>query len=502
MDVLLLGFQHILNVQGIALIAGGVFLGIIFGAIPGFTATLGVALLLPFTYNLGPYMGLSLLLGIYVGAISGGLISATLLSIPGTPASIVTTFDAYPMAKKGNPQLALSIGIFSSLIGGLFSLMILIMVAPQLANLALAFGPHEYLSLGIFGISVVVCVTSNDLTKGMISAVFGLLIAVYGMDPVVAKSRFTFGSYLLDGGFSILPTLMGFYAINQVLLDITEKQGDISEKKNELFNLSRKLFALPPIKLIKKSWLNFLRSGIIGTFIGILPGAGGSAAGFFAYDQAKKASKTPEKFGEGHYEGIVASETANNSVTGGALIPLMTLGIPGDTVTAILLGGLLIHGLRPGPMLFRDNISVVGTIFAAMFLANILMFFIENVMLRFFSKIINVPKHILMPTILIMCMVGVFSLNNRVFDMWVSLVFGIIGFVFVKVKIPPAPLILGYILEPIIEKNFRIMVMSGEGNLEYFIQRPIAVILLIATLISLIFPFIHKKKKVRMDNDE
>lgn len=498
LETLQFGIGHVFALVPLLLIAGGVFFGIIFGAIPGLTATLAVALLLPFTYELGAFNGLSLLLGIYVGAISGGLISATLLKIPGTPSSIVTTFDGYPMARNGKPLEALSIGVFSSLVGGIFSTVILIIIAPQLARIALKFGPWEYFSLGVFGLSVVASLSAKNLNKGLIAALIGMLIATVGMDPVTARPRFTLGFLQMEGGFSALATMLGFYAATQIFLDSREvntvtKAIKLQDKRNLL---------TMPFKLAKHQVINFLRSGAIGTFIGILPGAGGSTAGFIAYDQAKKASRQKEKFGTGHYEGIIASETSNNAVTGGALVPMMTLGIPGDVVTAILMGGLMIHGLQPGPLLFTNNADVVGTIFVALLVANVMMYFIEGGLMRKLARMIQVPKHFLLPTIMMMCVIGVFSLNNRVFDMWVLLVFGVLGYIFVKNDIPLAPIVLGYILTDIIEKNWRLAAMSTGGDVTPFFTRPISVVLLLLSLVSILYPIISERISNKRKNNE
>lgn len=491
LDTLMYGVQHVFTIQALLLIAGGVLFGIIFGAIPGLTATLAVALLLPFTYGLGPFNGLSLLLGIYVGAISGGLISATLLKIPGTPSSIVTTFDAHPMAAQGKPLEALSIGVFSSFIGGVFSAVVLIIIAPQLAKAALRFGPWEYFALGIFGLSVIASLSAKNINKGLIATLVGMLIATVGMDPVTARPRFTLGFLQLEGGFNSLSTMLGFYAATQIFLDTR----DISTSSEAIkLNKNRNLLTMP-FRLVKHQGINFLRSSIIGTFIGILPGAGGSTAGFIAYDQALRGSnpKERERFGKGCEAGIIASETSNNAVTGGALIPLLTLGIPGDVVTAILLGGLMIHGLKPGPLLFRDNADVVGTIFVALFVSNFIMYVMESGLMRVFARIIQIPKHILLPMIMMMCVIGVFSLNNRVFDMWVLLIFGLIGYVFAKNDIPSAPIVLGYILTDIIERNWRLSVMSTKGDVTPFFTRPISLFLLVLSLVMIVYPVISKR---------
>ncbi|SES11580.1 tripartite tricarboxylate transporter permease [Salipaludibacillus aurantiacus] len=489
MEFLLVGLEETLNITTILIIAGSVFLGIFFGAIPGLTASLGIALLLPFTFGLGPVNGLAALLGMYVGATSGGMISATLIGIPGTGASIVTTFDGYPMAQQGKANRALSLGVFASLVGGVISMILLTFIAPLLARVALMFGPWEYFALGIFGLTIVVSVSSNNMLKGLIAACLGVFITMIGQDPVVATPRFTFGFGQLEGGFSLLPTLLGFFAISRFFMDVST-----TDKLAPAITLDNKYKVFPPLGDIKKSIRNLVRSSFIGTWIGILPGAGGSIASFLAYDRARKASKTPEKFGTGHSEGVIASESSNNSVTGGALIPLMTLGIPGDMVTAVILGGLLIHGLQPGPMLFSNNAEIVGSIFIGLLFATILMFIIQSGLMRYFAKIIKVPKHILLPVIIVMSMVGTFSANNRIFDLWVLIIFGFIGYILIKNKFDLAPLILGYILGPIIEKNWRLGLMATNGDYLPFVTRPVSVLLLTVAVLSILYP-IYKSKR-------
>lgn len=500
MDYLLVGASYIFTIKGILYLSGGVLMGIIFGAIPGFTATLGIALLLPFTYAMGSYYGVSTLVGIYVGATSGGLISATLIGIPGTGASVVTTLDGFPMAKKGLANQALSLGVFSSVIGGLFSAIVLILIAPKLAELALKFGPWEYFALGIFGISVIISISSKDLIKGTLSALIGVAITLVGQDPVLAIPRYTFGIRQLEPGFDLLPTLLGFFAMAQVLSEVKV----VSMNKDKvLFDRHYKFF--PPRELIKKSKMNFFRSSIIGTLIGILPGAGGSIASFIAYDQTQKASKTPELFGTGHYEGVIASETANNAVTGGAMVPLMTLAIPGDMVTAMILGGFTIHGLQPGPLLFVNNADLVGAIFIALLLANIIMFIYQSGLMRYFAKIIIVPKHILLPLIIVFCTVGCYSTSHRIGDLWFYLGFGFIGYILLKHDFPLGPIVLGFILGPIIEQYWRLGVMTSPEDFTLFITRPISFILLMAASISVAFPIIKdfiKSKNNKINNKQ
>lgn len=494
MEYLAMGFEYILTPMGILFIAGGTLMGIVFGAIPGFTATLGIALLLPFTFSMGPVYGMAALIAIYVGATSGGLISATLIGIPGTGASVVTTLDGFPMAKKGLANQALSLGVFSSLIGGLFSAIILILLAPILAEFALKFGAWEYFSLGVFGLSVVISISSKNLIKGAISALIGVALTLIGLDPVGAIPRYTFDNLALTAGLDLLPTLLGFFAMAQVLQEV--KSVSMGGEKVP-FDKKYKIF--PPKDLVKKSKMNFLRSSVIGTLIGILPGAGGSVASFIAYDQTKRASKTPEKFGTGHYEGVIASESANNAVTGGALVPLLTLAIPGDMVAAMLLGGLTIHGLTPGPLLFTKSGDLVGAIFIALLIANIFMFVFQSGLMRFFAKIIIIPKHILLPLITVFCTVGCYATSHRMSDLWIYLVCGFIGYILVKHEFPMGPIVLGFILGPIIERYWRLAVITSPDHFELFITRPISLVLLLAAAFSIALPLIKpylKKRKM------
>lgn len=498
MEYLAIGIDYIMTPAGILFIAGGTLMGIVFGAIPGFTATLGIALLLPFTYTMGPFYGMATLIAIYVGATSGGLISATLIGIPGTGASVVTTLDGFPMAKKGFANQALAIGVFSSLIGGLFSALILILLAPVLAEFALKFGAWEYFSLGIFGLSVVVSISGKSLIKGCISAIIGVLLTLIGLDPVGSIPRYTFDNLALTAGLALLPTLLGFFAMAQVLQEVKSVSTGTDKVP---FDKKYKIF--PPKDMVKKSKINFLRSSVIGTLIGILPGAGGSVASFISYAQAKRASKTPEKFGTGHYEGVIASETANNAVTGGALVPLMTLAIPGDMVAAMLLGGMTIHGLQPGPLLFTKSGNLVGAIFIALILANIFMFVFQSGLMRFFAKIIIIPKHILLPIITVFCTVGCYATSHRISDLWIYLICGIIGYILVKHEFPMGPIVLGFILGPIIEQYWRLAVITSPDHLELFITRPISLVLILAAILSIALPIIKKKMdKKNIKNSE
>ncbi len=470
----------------------GVFLGMIMGAIPGLTATLAVTMALPFTYLMSPSQGLTTLVGIYVGGISGGLIAATLLNIPGTPASLVTCFDGSPMARKGRAADALGLGVFASLIGGLFSAAVLVVVAPTLARAALLFGPWEYFALGIMGYAVIISVCSADLIKGCIAAIIGLLLAVVGYDPICSVPRMMFGFWQLGGGLDVLATLMGLFAVVEVM-------GQSRTLGQDVQTLAAGKLSLFPRKELfwgREKAKVFVTGSIIGTLIGILPGIGQTTASLMSYNTALQTSPDPKKYGTGCEEGVIASETANNAVCGGALIPMLTLGIPGDLTTAVMLGGLVIHGLTPGPLLFVNNKEIVGIIFVVYILSCIVMYFMEMGLMNFFIKTLSIPMNILFPIILVMCVVGTLTTHNRIFDCWVLVVIGLLGYVLVHNGFPLPPIVLGYILGPIIENNFRTGVIAAKGNVFGFIHYPIAMTLLVISAIMIAVPE-YKRQKAR-----
>lgn len=466
----------------LVVLVGGVFMGIVFGCIPGLTATLGVTLMIPFTYGLSPAQGLTLLIAIYVGGISGGLITATLINIPGTPSSIFTCYDGYPMAKGGKPGEALSIGVFASLIGGTVSAFALFFIAPPLSKVSLIFGNWEYFAVAFLGLSVVISMASDDLVKGLIGALLGIICGSIGLDAVSGAQRLTFGAWQLMSGLQSTALMMGLFAVCEILIqshDLGKEKKDIRLGKMSLF---------PPFKEMKGCGVPIGLGCLYGTGIGILPGIGQNAATLITYNQAKKASKHPERFGHGSPEGICASETSNNAVNGGALIPLITLGIPGDLTTAALIGGLMIHGLQPGPLLFKTNLDVVGAIMVAYFLANIVMYAMELGLIRVFVKAVNIKFSYLFPAILMFCLLGTFALNNRTFDLWVLIISGIAAYILTQFKVDMAPVILGYILGPLVEKYLRMALTAENGNFGAILQRPIAVICLIIAILFLAMP--------------
>lgn len=464
------GIEIVFTLQVLGLIFFGTVVGIIFGAIPGLTATMAVALFLPITYSLSATSGIALLVGLYIGGVSGGLISAILLKIPGTPASVATTFDGGPMMEKGEGAKALGVGIFYSFVGTLLSILALIFIAPTLAKIALSFGPHEYFAIAIFSLTLIISLASGSMVKGVFSGALGFVFATVGIAPVDAITRFTFGQTELNGGFDILPVLIGLFAISEIIKVAEEVK---SEKHAKIQTVKMKGFGFSLKEFFEQGW-NCIRSTLIGTGIGILPGIGSGTSNIVAYMVAKKQSRHPEKFGTGIIDGVVASEAASCSAVGGAMIPLLTLGIPGDTVTAMLLGGFMIHGIQPGPLLFVSQGPLVYAIFISMVVSALMMLVAEMYGVRVFIKLLAIPKHILLPIILVLCVVGAFGLGNRIFDVGTIVFFGLLGYAFVKCKIPQTPFIIGLILGPMAETNLRRGLQLSDGNFMGFLTQPIS----------------------------
>jgi len=452
----------------LAFMVAGVAIGIVFGSIPGLSASMAVALMLPLTFSMGPTLGMNMLVAVYIGGISGGCISAILLNMPGTASSIATTFDGHPMAMRGEAMKALGIAIFFSFLGSEFSFIILSFFAPKLADIALKFTPAENFGICFFALTMVAVLSSGNMVKGLLAGLFGLVFALVGMAPIDGTPRFTFGSASLMGGFNTLTTLIGIFAVADILGSAEEmnKQGGriIPINKVKGFGFSMKEF----ISFIP----NAIRSALIGTGIGILPGIGGSTSGMLAYVTARNMSKNPDEFGKGNPEGIVATETANNATIGGALIPLLVLGIPGDGVTAMMLGGFLIHGLAAGPLLFVKNADVVYGIFAACIVCAIIMLIVEWTCIKGFVQVLKVPKHILLPLILVLCAVGAYAANNRIFDVQSIVLFGVVGYLYKKFKLPTTPFVLCFLVGNMTETYLRRGIMTYKSFGAFF-SRPI-----------------------------
>jgi len=477
-------FTHPINIVMVFL---GVGIGIILGALPGFTATMGIAIALPLTFGMPPEVALTLLVTIFVGGIHGGSIPAILIKTPGTPASAATALDGHPMAMQGKASKALGIDAFSSGTGGFIATLILTFGAYFLARVALRFGPPEYFMLGLFGLTVIASVTSESVLKGLIATAVGLLIATIGIDPMMGHPRFTMGIFELYEGISLVPAVIGLFAISQVFEEI--------EKLSVSYRILEKVSVkLPTFKEMKELLPTIFRSSLIGTFIGALPGPGAVLGAYIPYGEAKRISKHPEKFGKGAPEGIAAAEAGNNSAAVGALIPTFSLGIPGEAATAVLLGGLMIVGLRPGPMLFREHPQMLYAVFASLLIANVILIVEGMSLARVLSYLLVIPRPFLLSIIMLFCILGTFGIKYSVFDIGVGLGFGVLGYVMNKVKFPVTPVLLALILGPIIESNFRRSLIISRGDYSIFYTRPLALLLLGLAIASLIFGILRSRK--------
>jgi putative tricarboxylic transport membrane protein len=401
-----------------------------------------IAVALPLTFGMGGPDALVLLVSVYVGAVSGGLITATLLRMPGTPASIMTTLDGYPMAQSGRAGRALGLGIGASLTGGLISWAFLLLLAAPMAAVAHKLGPFDYFSLVAMAMVLIAMAGGGSMAKGLFAGFLGILASMPGTHPATGQVRLTLGMAELDDGFKLLPVLIGLYALSQVVRDIVhiDRKGEVIDAPTG--------GVLMRLADIKKQWGNLLRSSVIGTWVGVLPGIGANIGSVMAYTAARKVSKTPDEFGKGSEEGVVASEAANNATVGGALIPLIALGIPGSVIDAILLGAMVIHGLQPGPLLFEQNPQAVGVIISTVLVANIFMAIFMTFSVRWLARLTDVPKAYLIPVILVFCVVGSYGLSNRMFDVWVMVFFGAVGLAMERWKIPLAPFVIGFVLAP------------------------------------------------------
>jgi Uncharacterized protein conserved in bacteria len=482
----------------------GTLMGVIGGAIPGVTITLTIIILLPFTFGLDPLQGLAAMTGVYVGGSAGGLITASLLGIPGTPSAIATTFDGFPMARAGEPGRAVWLGIWASCFGGLIGGLFLVLVTGPLAAIALQFGPWEYFSLFILALAMVAGLAESSMTKGLISAGIGLVIAMFGNDPVGGIPRFTFGSDFLSGGFPFLPVLIGIFAFSQIMTDVQNLGRSQTARDSTQVKGSLRVSQLKVIgEIISRPFL-LLWSTIVGIAIGVLPAIGGSAANMLAYDQAKKFSQHPERFGKGIPEGIIASESANSANVGGSLVTIMAFGIPGDAVTAVMLGAMTIHGIQSGPLFVSQNADLAYGIYAAYILAHVLMVLIMAVAAAVMLRIAQVKLSILAPIVLVLCVIGAYAVNNTMNGVYVLLIFGVLGYALVKTGFPLAPLILGLILGEQIELNLIRAIMTNNDPW-LFITRPISGGLLLVAAISVglsIWQHVrHTRRMARVEPD-
>lgn len=485
-DNLFAAFNEVFALNNLMLMAIGVMAGLIAGSIPGFTITMAVVLALPFTFGMSPIEGLSTMLGVYVGGLTGGMFASILIGIPGTPSAIATTFDGFPMSRSGKPGLALGIGLWASFFGGLISAVTLVFLAPTLAAIGLEFGPWDYFMLVLFALTIAASLSSGAMIKGLIAGVVGLVIASVGEDRANGAARFTFDFDILAAGFAFLPVLIGLFAFSQLLNDMTDTE---TARKPMIsgHQTAVRMQHKASVIAIFTHWVTAVRSAFIGLFVGLLPAAGSSISNILAYDQTKKASKTPEAFGTGTPPGLIASEASNNATAGGALIMMMALGIPGDAVTAVMLGALTIHNIAPSPTFITSQPVLAYGIMVAYFLANFMTLLFTSGALRGFLLVTRIPLYILGVVILLYCAIGVFTLNNTTFDVWTLFAFGILGFVMVKNGFPLTPMVLGVVLGPLAELNFA-RAVSTSDDYTLFFTRPWALFFIVMALFSAFFP--------------
>ncbi len=481
MDAFINAASMICDPYAVLMLFCGVVVGIATGSIPGMTANMGVAILTSLSFGMDAMPAIMMLIGVYFGGMYGGSISAILLHIPGTPSAIMTQKDGYPMSKRGEAGKAIGISTFSSFSGGMISMILLMIAAPIISRFALRFSAPEYFALACFGLSIVAGLDSKSLAKGIAAAIFGVLVCMVGQDPITGIMRFTCNVPELTEGFGVIPVMIGLFGLAEILKQLSASSHDFIPQK--LSNI------LPTWSTIKRIAPTIAKSSLIGTGIGALPGAGGSIACFISYDYAKKHSKNPEAFGTGIPEGIAAPEAANNAVTGGAFMPLLTLGVPGDSVTAILIGAFILHKIQPGATLFLEHPEIVYGIYFAGILANCLMAIVGFTAARYFARLISFPNYILLPIILMLCVVGSFAVQNSFSDVYIMLGFGLLGYILSWLDVPLTPMVLGVVLGPILEENFRLTyTMSNQHFFSYFCTRPIAMTIMFITLLCLILP--------------
>lgn len=465
-DSLLAGLSLVSSFEVFLALAVGVAIGVVAGAIPGMSATMAVALTLPFTFTLQPVTGILLLLGVYKGGIFGGSIPAILIKTPGTPASSATVMDGHPMAERGEAGRALGMALWASCTADLVSNLSLILFAGWLASFALNFGPPEFFTLILFSLTIIAGVSGNSLLRGALSALLGLLFATVGLDLIYGTNRFTFGDPNMMGGLNFIAVLIGLFAIPEVLAMAWHPTGHLGKTRS--LGKNKVTFAD-----YKKSFRSIIRGSFIGVFLGSIPGIGAAPAAFLSYSEARRKSKNKENFGKGEVEGVAAAEAGNNGVAGATLIPLLALGVPGDVITAIIIGAFMVHGLQPGPMMFVLNVDLIYGLFIGLIVSSVLLLFIGSAAIRGFKYVADIPRRILIPTVLILSIYGVFAVNNNVFDVGVMLVMGWVGYLMMRLDVPAPPFLIAFILGPLLEDNFRqAMLMSG-GSPTILMRGPI-----------------------------
>jgi putative tricarboxylic transport membrane protein len=496
LDHLLLGFELFFQWKVLVSMLSGVLIGTLIGALPGMTVVMAITLGLPFTFHMEPVVAISFLLGIYKSGVYGGSISAVLIGTPGTPAAAATIIDGYAMTRRGLAKKALDMALYASVIADLIGTLITIVAAIQIAHLALLIGPVEFFAIITFSLTIIATVSGDSLVKGLISGILGLLLATVGMDSLYGVTRFTFGNINLTGGLNIIPVLIGLFAIPEMIKQLKERK--LNPKKKTIIDTD----AMVSNQENRITWNEFkgvfraiIRGSIIGSVIGIIPGVGAAPAAFINYGRSKKLSKHPEEYGKGSLEAIAAAESGNNAVCGPTLIPLLTLGIPGDKTTAVLLGAFVIQGLSPGPLLFQKHIDIIYGIFMAMLVINVLMFCIGKVAVKWAALISHIPKEIMFSVVFILCVFGCYASNNLLSDVWVMVFIGGFGYLMLIFGLPQAPFVIAFILSPLFENALRRSLIISSGDLTIFIKHPIALVFLLLTVFTVFFIAWGKRKK-------
>ena len=478
-------FALLFNIEGILVLVLGTVLGIILGAMPGIGSTVAVAIVLPFTLSMGQAPAIILLLAVYAGSVYGGSIAAILINTPGTPQSAATCLDGYPMAQRGEAGLALGWATVASVVGGLVSAVVLIFAAPELAAFALEFGPIETFALILLGMTCIVSVSTGSVVKGLLSGMIGIFLSLVGGDPITGEFRFTYDKWQLYSGFNLLAVVIGVFALSEVLIRASQKVNEVSDL------VSFKGIVLPKLSDWSGRVRNLVKSVLIGNVIGVLPGTGAATAAFISYAEGRRSSRNSENFGKGEPDGIVSSEAANNAVTGGALVPTMALGIPGDAITAVMLATLTLHGITPGPKLVEDNPALIGAIFTGFFVINLLLLPLGILLSRIAAPVLRVREAYMMTAIVLLCAVGIYFVRGNPFDLLVMGLAGVGGFILRRQGFPMAPLVIGMVLGPTLELTLRQGLILKDGNFLAFFQSPIALVLIIAATIALCLPLIR-----------
>lgn len=491
-DILLNGFAIVFQPSTFLLIFGGTVMGVIFGAMPGVSASMAVALALPFAYPLDGVVAIAFLVAVYCASITGGGVTAILFKIPGTPSNAPTTFDGFPMAQRGEAGKALGVSLVCSAIGGIVAALAMALISPQLSAVALKFGPSELFAVSFLGLSVLTCLDGGNVVKTVIAGLLGLWLACIGLDPMLGVPRFTWGNETLVSGVEMIPVMIGMFAVTEVLKN-TKKRNKIDNSENTSVKTTLPKWA----EWWAIKWV-IIRSSIIGTIVGILPGAGATIASFLCYTTENKLSKHPEKFGTGIIDGIAASECANNAATGGSMVPLLSLGIPGGNAAAIMMSALVMKGVQVGPLLLKTQPDYLSSVFASMMVTNILMVIISMGVAKIFAKILAIPYDVLGPTIIMLAVIGSYALKNGVGDVILMVVAGIVGYLFSKLGFSSAALVLGLVLGQMCESNLRRAVTVANGNFLEVFSKPITAVVMTACIIMLVFPVVKpllKKKK-------